>query len=859
MKKKLDKKYKFASWLLKICLPDYLSFTALGDYEEIYDRIRKSQGKTRAGFWLFKQVVRSIPQSIYWGMVMAQSYMKITIRNIKRQKMYSFINIIGLALGITSTLLIMLWVRDELSFDRFHEQSENIFQVALAEKRPDFTYHTYATSAQMAIALKQEFPEVIQAAAFNGRPRVLFKRGENAFYEDGLAITENSFFKIFSFPFIKGDPESALSDPSSVVITEAIAKKYFGDEDPMGKTLEWNNWVNYKVTGVVREPPRNSSISFDFIKSHKTLEMSWPEGFHWETKIFRTYVKLKENVAIEQFSERVTETVARKYPRFSNHEDKIYFQPISRIHLHALGGGGSIKYVYIFSLIAVFILIIACINFTNLSTARSANRAREVGLRKVVGSNRRQLVQQFFGESIFLVFVAFILALLLLITILPWFNRIAGKELVVEFFDPVLITGSLLLIFATGILSGSYPSLYLSSFSPSCVLKGTMGGSAGKAVFRKTLVVFQFTLSIGFIIGTAVVFQQLDFLRNKELGFNKDNVVYIPYKANIGKNYTAVKERLLQDPNILAVSAKDRLPTKEFDTGLVEWEGQEPGEKLTIEYPWVDYDYFKTLNMELLEGRVFAKEYTSDVNSAFIINEAAQEQMGLESPLGKQVVCYNNQQGKIIGVVKNAFFRSRQEKVKAELYRLIKNYAGGELDLFGVVLIKIRSSGMQAALSSLENIWRSVNPDYPFEYHFLDEALDGFYKSEMKIKTISSCFAVFAVFISCLGLFGLAAFTAEKRRREIGVRRVLGASSVNIVCLLSAEFVKWVIWANLFAWPIAFLFLNSWLQNYAYRISIEWWLFFAAGAISFIIALLTVAYQAFRSAYSNPVESLRDE
>ena len=850
---------RLASWIIKNLLPDYLGDTAVGDYEELYIRQVEQGSVLIARIWLWRQIFSALQFSFFWGVVMLKNYIKVAFRNMRRHKGFSFINIAGLAVGMACAMLIFLWVQDELSYDRFHKDVEDIYRVAREVHQPGQTYHTVYTSAELCRVLRDEFPEIVAASAINGRPRVLFKHGDKVFYEGGLVQVDTSFFEILSFPFIAGDPQTALLDVDSIVITENIAKKYFGDEDPLDKTLTWNNWLDRKVTGVIKNIPANSHVRFDMVINTELMRNSWPEGLQWENKIFRTYVKLQKGVDPEQLGQKVIAAIDNKYPRHSQFKDRIYFLPLTQAHLHAVGGGGPINYVYIFSLIALFVLLIACINYMNLATARSASRAKEVGLRKVVGSNRLQLTKQFLGESLFFVFFAYLLSLFLIKIFLPVFNQIAGKTITINFFDPRFIFASLAIVFFTGLVAGSYPALYLSTFAAVQVLKGHTSSGLKGAAFRRVLVVTQFSLSVGLIICTVVVHQQLDFLRNKELGFNKENIVYIPMKENIGKNYQAIKNRMLEDPNILSVTAKDRLPTRAFDVGLIDWEGKDVEQKLEVEFPWIDYGYFETLNMEFIEGRDFSKEFSSDVKDSVIVNEEAVERMSMKSPLGKRITFPSGRISSIVGVVRNAHFRSRQYEVVPEVYRLIPNYNSGELNLFGVLFMKLKGGNITGGISAVENMWKEVNPNYPFEYHFFDAAVDDFYKGEMKMRTLSDYFSILAILISCLGLFGLASFMAERRTKEIGVRKVLGASGGNIMLLLSGEFVKWVVLANIIAWPAAYIALHTWLSNYAYRIKLEWWVFLLSGMLALAIAFFTVSYQALKTARTDPVEALRYE
>jgi len=791
---------------------------------------------------------------------MLRNYLKVALRSVRRHKGYSLINITGLAIGMACCILILLWVQNELSYDRFHEDVEDIFRVSREFQTPEGDLHTYDTSALLGPVLKEDFPEVLDSTLFISRQRAIYRYGEKVFYEEGRALADPSLFDIFTFPVLKGDPKKALEDRNSIIITEKIAKKYFEDEDPVGKILNHNNWDDYMVAAVVKDIPQNSHIRFDIIQSFLQLKEVWPGGFEWDNKIFRTYVKLRKNVDHRALSQKITDHINRKYPGHSRYKERIHLIPLTRVHLYSLGGGGIIRYVYIFSLIAAFILFIACINFMNLSTARFATRAKEVGMRKVVGASRLKLILQFYSESILMAAAASVFALILVELFLPAFNQIAGINLAVNFLDAKLLLGFFAFIAITGIAAGSYPALYLSSFNPVGVLKGTLKSGTKGSAFQKILVVTQFALSIGLIIGTAVVHRQLDYLLNKDLGFDKDNVVYIRPRDNILRNYESFKNELLRNPSVLSVTIRDRLPTKVYDQGIADWPGRDPEHVLTVEFIKVEFDYFKTLNIKVKEGRVFEMERQKDIKEGFILNEEAVQQMGLDSPIGKQI-SVKGIKGTVIGVVEDAHLWPRQERMKPEVYQhiFVADVSSGELNQYGVVLIKLKAGAIPEGLTAIENMWRSLNPNYPYEFHFLDEALDAHYKGEMVMRTVADYFSILAIIISCLGLFGLASYMVQGRTKEIGVRKVLGASVSTIIFLLTKEFTKWILLANLIAWPIAYFALDKWLKNYAYRISINAYVFFLAGAGALFIALLTVGFQAVKAARTNPVDALRYE
>ncbi|MGH7601128.1 MAG: FtsX-like permease family protein, partial [bacterium] len=592
-------------------------------------------------------------------------------------------------------------------------------------------------------------------------------------------------------------------------------------------------------------------------------EQFWPSGHNWSNFIHETYVQLQSHADPRQAGEKITAVLLKNFPQISPYLKRLYLQPLADIHLDAEVTGsdavlGDKKYVYLFSLVAGFVLLIACINFMNLATARSLQRAKEVGMRRVAGASRWQLVGQFYGESILLAFIALFLALLLVELFLPAFNQLSGKNLAMDYRDPRLVLGFTVIILATGLVAGSYPALYLSSFKPVKVLKGMMESGTQGSRFRKALVVTQFSLSVILMIGAAVVYQQLEYMRNKKLGFEKENLVYVPAKENAGAKYEAFKNELLQEPNIIGVTAQGSLPMFSVNSGTVSWEGKDPSIEQVMENKAVDINFVELMNLKILEGRNFSTAHPSDAKEAFIINEEAARIMGMDSAVGKRITTAGRK-GTIIGVVQNAHFKSLHHKIQPQFFYVLTNFTSEVMNLYGIVLIKIKSTDIPKTIAAIENVWKRVNPNTPFEYHFLDETIDRQYAAEKKISAMANYFTILAIAISCLGLFGLAAFAAERRTKEIGVRKVLGATVTNIVSMLSQDFVKLVLVANIIAWPVAYFAMNKWLQNFAYRIDLGWWVFVFAGGAALLIALLTVSTQALKAALANPVDSSRYE
>ncbi len=785
---------------------------------------------------------------------MIKNYIKIALRNLTRHKGYSLINIAGLAIGIACCILILLWVQDELSFDRFHKNGDNIYRVIQDINFTDHSTTWAITQGPLGPSLKEDFPEIVNFTRVTGR-RFRLAYGDHS-YDEVLGMADGSIFEMFTFPLIEGDPQTALSEPHSIVLTQKMAEKYFGKDNPIGKILKADDRYDFLVTGIIEEFPLSSHFRYDFlIPFIFGRELKYTVD-NWRNSQFSTYVELQEGIPYQEVVQKISGYLYEK-PTIEK-DARLDLQPLRRIHLYSNyefdRTHGDITYVTIFSLIAFFILMIACINFMNLTTARSANRAREVGMRKVAGAYRRDLVKQFFGESILLAFIALIFAIGLVALLLPIFNDLAAKELSfgssANLYALLVLMGIALL---TGIVSGSYPALFLSAFQPANVLKGTFHSGSKGAAFRKVLVVLQFSLTILLIVCTTIVYNQMNFMRNKKLGYDKEYLVYAILRGDMRKQFDAVKEELLKNPNILEVTSSGTIPTYgyNFSNSLWRWEGQNPDEEILMRASFIDYDYFKTFGMEIIAGRPYSKEYSTDPREALIVNEEAVKVMGMESPLGKRLGIGENQ-AKIIGVVKNYHFRSLKQEIEPLILILNPQQCWA-------LFTRMRSENVPQAIGHMEKVWGQFAPGFPFDYRFMDEAVDNLYRSEQQIGTIFRYFAILAIFISCLGLFGLASFMAEQRTKEIGVRKVLGATVTSILLLLSKEFAKWVLIANIIAWPVAYFAMNKWLQGYAYRINIAVWSFILAALLALTIALFTVSYQAVRAATSNPVDALRYE
>jgi len=706
-------------------------------------------------------------------------------------------------------------------------------------------------------ALEEEFPEVIDSARVSDFS-ALITRGEKKFDEIG-AYVDPSFLEIFSFPFIKGDPKTALSAPFSIVITQEMANKFFGDEDPLGKNLKLNDELDFTVTGVIKDVPQNSHLDFDFLAPFKIFEENDREPTHWGRFQIYTYVMLLDNAPYKEFEKKIAGLLQEHKVRPG---PTLGLDPLTRIHLYATDGGGDIRYVYVFSIIAVFILVIACINFMNLTTARSSTRAKEIGMRKVTGAQRADLIKQFMGESVLISLIALYFAVILVILLLPVLSNLADKQLTL---NPQgnwsLILGFVGIVLFTGLLAGSYPALFLSSFRPADILTGSLiptKDGMKKTVFRKALVVIQFSVSVFLIISTLVIFKQLHFIRNVNLGYEKEHLISIPLRGNTVQQYEAFKSELLLDSRISNVSATSEVPILIYYLHIgYDWEGKDPKKESRMNEVLVDHDFIETLNMTIVQGRGFSKDHATDASEAYIVNEAAVKAMDINSPVGKRFSAPAHagmREGTIIGVVKDFHFRPLHDEIEP-----LVMFIAPEKFSFFCIRIKSEISDMPSTISFIEGVHKKFAPNFPFEYSFLDETFDKLYKSEQKTGSIFGYSTFLAIFISCLGLFGLAAQMAEMRIKEIGIRKVLGASVSGITLLLSKEFMKWVVVANVIAWPVAYYAMNRWIQNFAYRTSIGLWIFFLAAFLAFLIALITVGYQAVKTAMANPVDALRYE
>jgi putative ABC transport system permease protein len=801
---------------------------------------------------------------------MFKNYLKIAFRNIRKHLGYSLINVAGLAIGMACCILILLFVFDELSYDKFNENHDRIYRVTRKWFNADgvVNLHLGHVAPPVAPLLKNDFPEIVHAVRIIGAGGILVGN-EAAFYEEPrLYFAEEDVFDVFTFDMIAGDPTTALRDPFAIVITDEMAERYFGSEDPIGKSLTIktsSQKADMKVTGVIKPLPHNSHFHPNLLGSFKTYEavVGDRELQSWSSNNYATYLLITEGYDIERLKSQLDSFIDRHYGEGRSERTKLELQRLTDIHLYShldseVEANSDITYVYIFSIIALFILLIACVNFMNLATARSASRAKEVGLRKVIGAQRPQLIRQFLSESIITAIISLLLALGIVLLVLPKFNQFIGRVLSLNISSNISLFISLFFIATfVGLLSGIYPAVFLSAFKPARVLKGNLDVGKKGFSFRTVLVVFQFAISIILIICVGIVSSQLDYMQTRNLGFDKEHVVVLPSSPRIIFRLEGFKTRLLQNTNIMSISAAKRVPSgRLLDSSgarVLSGETSEPV-KFRIAQLRVDYDYLPTFKMELAAGRNFSREMGTDPTQAFIINETAARRIGWESPeeaVGKGFG-YGQRNGQIIGVVKDFHFESLHQEISPIVMFLSKT------DL-SQISIRIGPENIPQTMAFLKDIWAEMRPDYPFSYNFIDENFDQLYRSEEQLGRIFSLFAFLSVLIGCLGLFGLASYSAERRTKEIGIRKVLGASASGITVLLSKEFTKWVLLANLIAWPVAYLIMSKWLQNFAYRSGIGFGTFLLAGAIAWGIAFLTVSYQAIKASIADPITALKYE
>jgi putative ABC transport system permease protein len=810
---------------------------------------------------------------------MFKNFLKVALRNLWKNKAFSAINIAGLSVGLAVCLLIVLYVKDELSYDRYNTQSVNIYRVDADIYFNGTQFISAASPAPLAPTLMKDYPQIVQYVRLRNFGDILIRKDNQNIPNHNAIFADSTFFQVFSIPMIKGNRLTALNEPNSIVIDETTAKKYFNSTDVVGKTLYVDNSVNCKITGVISDFPPQSHFHFSFIRPmHDTYH---DDQGDWLSNNYASFVLVRPGVSKASLQNSVDATInnylvkqldqvlhmnANDLKHSSNHF--IYpVMPLTDIHLHSnksyeFEANGNITYVYIFSIIAIFILLIACVNFMNLSTARSANRAKEVGIRKVAGSTRSSLVTQFLTESVLTSFLSLLIAIGIAALLLPLFNQLAGKQMNVwTLFSTWLLPVLIALIVVVGCIAGSYPAFYLSSFQPVQVLKGSIAKGFKNSWLRSGLVVFQFFISISLIIGTIVIYNQLTYIRSREIGYNRDQVLVINNTYALDKNIKTFRQDMLKISGVQGATVAGSLPveTSYNQNGWFKDPTLDAKQVNIMTDFYVDQNYIPTMDMQMEAGRNFSKDFPTD-SSAVIINETAAKLIGFKNPLTETLYRpsgYASNGGfaskpfHIIGVVKDFNFNSMHDKVGPLIIELSENY--------GRIAMRINTKNIPALISEVEKKWNSMGPGQPFSYTFLDADFNKIYNADQRTGKLFITFAIFAIFIACLGLFGLVTYAAEQRVKEIGVRKVLGASVGEIVAMISKDFIKLVLIAFVIAFPVSWLMMNKWLQSFAYRINISWWVFALAGLLTIAIALITVSFQAIKAALANPTRSLRSE
>ncbi len=788
---------------------------------------------------------------------MIKNYLKIAWRSIFKNKTFSAINILGLALGMACSLLIMLWVADEVRVDAFHENDENLYVVTERAYHDGIIDGHHGTPGVLGDELKVKLPEVRYSANMAWSESSTFEFNGKILKEDGNSAGPD-FFNLFSYRLLEGRAETALKSPLDIAISRKMAEHFFGSpEEAIGKSIRYQNRKDMKITAVFENVPASSSKQFDYIINWETFleDNDWARS--WGNNGPYTYFMLQKGADPVAFEEKIRNFLDLYKVNNPNFRIELGMQKYSDTYLHSNFkhgelSGGRIQYVKLFSIVAVFILLIACINFMNLTTARSVKRGKEIGVRKVVGAMRSALIRQFIGEAMLIVLISITFAVLIVVLALPYFNTITQKQIEFPFNNLAFWIGMTGLTIITGFVSGSYPALYLSSFNPVRILKGSMKFSLSALWFRKGLVIFQFVLSIVLIVGTIVISRQVDFVQTMNLGYSRENVIYVPLEGDLISKFKIFKDQASALPGIQTLARMTQIPIAiQNGTGGINWEGKDPNSMIQFTSAGVGYDFTQTMKAQMLAGRDFSRDVASD-STGYIINEKALEIIGYKDPIGMPITQWGNK-GTIIGVIKDFHFNSLHVPINPLILRL------GEYSDFGAVLIRTEPGKTKEALAGLEKLAKELNPQFPFTYEFLDDEYEKLYKSEQVVSKLSNGFASLAIFISCLGLLGLAMFTAEQRTKEIGIRKVLGASLVSLFNLLSRELLVLVTVSIIIAAPLAWYAMDSWLKDYAYKIDIAWWIFVIAGLVAIVIALLTISLQTIKALVANPVQSLRSE
>jgi putative ABC transport system permease protein len=841
-------------WLLSFFLNYRHPETVLADFEEVYHDIARTRGVFHARLWYWLQVVLTVPSfaknTFYWSIAMFENYMKIALRNIKKHKVYSFINIVGLSIGLAAVIFLLLYVQFEISFDRYHKKADRIYRVL--KSGIGSSGMSPSMPAPLAPAIEEEFPEVEQVTRFAFRNNVHISADDKNFFEDGFVFTDPATFEIFSFEFLRGRSNTALIDPFSILLSESMAVKYFGSEDPVGRTITYRGTYDFRVTGVLKDLPENSTFTLNFIVPFKTLEkMSRVYDLSsWGAFSYHTYVLLDEEADPRELEMKFPDLIEKHLNKAIAQQVLVRFQGLRNIYLDSRR-----TVITLFTAIAGLILIIACINYINLATARSAQRMKEIGIRKVVGANRTQLVRQFLGESVLFTLLAFVLAASLVSVFLPSFNTFVGRNLHFNLLENRgFLVWLVALIVLVGLFAGGYPALAISSRKPAHIIRGQVVSSKGSTL-RNILVIFQFIVSILLLVSTLVIKGQLHYIRTRDMGFRKDRILVVDIRdKRLRKNMGTLQNELKRNPNILNVSASVFLPNFTDIATTISWPGKPEEREQMMYLNFADYNFIDLYGIEIVEGRNFSRDFPTDADGTFLLNETAVKAIGWESAPGKELTHHiGGRTGKVVGIVKDFHMNSLHQAIEPLCIDLNPRMADSHLS------VQITGNQMQETISFIQENLTKFAPGYPFVYQHFEDIFHQAYAFEQKLDTIFSLFSMLAIIVACLGLLGLASFAVQQRIKEIGIRKVLGASVSEIVLLLSRQFTKWVLIANLIAWPMAYFAMERSLQLYAYRIRIGPGFFLLAGGFALFVALMTVSTQAFKAARTNPVDSLRYE
>ncbi len=859
---------KIPFWLLKRVTPRHDFDFVKDNIQDLYEVVLSEKGPSHADLWIWGEALKSLPGFIsallYWRFTMLGSYMKVALRHLKKYKLYAVLNIIGLSLGLASCILIFLYVDFEFRYDKFHPNADRIYRPVTEE----FAGSSYLLGERL-LAEVPEVEEVVRFKSISTFELPILSYEDKHYFEKKFLMADPSFFKVFRVPFLYGNPETALNNPNSLVLTKSTALRYFGHTNPIGKTLDYENKLSFIVTGVIEDIPKNSHFAIDILAPTSANERltGRNDQTQWSSGNYRTYLLLRKGASKYVVEQKMTSILLDTDKEYFT-DNPYHLQALIDIHLYSHLRGefkdnGDIRSIYFYVAIGMTILLVACINFVSLASAHSLNRSLEVGIRKVLGADRKQLIRQFLGESILYSWIALPVALLLVKYFLPVFDNLTNSSLsLARVGNLSIIAGLAGIATGIGILSGGYPAFFGSSFSPAEAVKGEKISQTKRLSFRNVLVLIQFTVSAVFICCTLVVSGQMRFVRNRDLGIQTGHIINIPLNRNTCEKADLIKKEILKHIGVQNVTISDFLPSHEQMTHMgSQWEGMEPGDIDTFRYLFVDHDFIETFGIQMLEGRNFSSDIQSDIGGAYILNKAAVKAMGLTSPVGKNFKINGlvDHFGKVIGVMKNFHFRSLYHTIDPMVLFIPPGHPQWVFYAPSNMSVKIRGNDIPGILGNLKTSFQKIVPYQPFDYYFFDENFDTVYEAELKRKSTYRYFAFFSILISCLGLYGLASFTAQRRTKEMGIRKVMGALVSQLVYLLFKEFGKWILIANVIAWPIAYFIMSAWLQNFAYRIAIGIDVYILTTCIATAVACLTVSYQAIKTAKADPVVSLRYE